>query len=324
VSATQDWRPTASLEALRLRAAALATARGFFEQRRLLEVDTPQLVRHAVTDRHIDCARVALPGHAVPLFLHSSPEYAMKRLLAAGSGDIYQIAHVFRGNERSRWHNAEFTLIEWYRCDFTMRELMAEVAELALALIGLPAGTPIEYLSYAQAFGRELRVDPLTASDAGLRDLAIAHGLDPRVAERCQRDEWLDWLMGTVIGPRLGTAGLCFVHHYPASQAALARLDPADPRVALRFELYCRGIELANGFEELADAAQQRARFEADRQQRIEAGLAAPAMDEALLSALAAGLPPVSGVAMGFDRLLMLRTGQASIEEVMPFPLERA
>jgi lysyl-tRNA synthetase class 2 len=324
MSETPDWRPTASLEALRLRAAALATARQFFDQRRLLEVDTPQLVRHAVTDRHIECARVELPGHAAPLFLHSSPEYAMKRLLAAGSGDIYQIAHVFRGNERSRWHNAEFMLMEWYRCGFTMRELMAEVAALALTLLGLPAGTPIEYLPYAQAFGRELRVDPLTADDAELRALCIAHRLDPQVAGRCQRDEWLDWLMGTVIGPRLGTEGLCFVHHYPASQAALARLDSADPRVALRFELYFQGIELANGFEELSDAAQQRARFEADRQQRIEAGLTAPAMDEALLAALVAGLPPVSGVAMGFDRLLMLRTGRASIEEVMPFPLERA
>jgi lysyl-tRNA synthetase class 2 len=324
MSGTEDWRPTASAGMLRLRAAALATARRFFDQRQLLEVDTPQLVRHAVTDRHIECARVELPGHAAPLFLHSSPEYAMKRLLAAGSGDIYQIAHVFRGSERSRWHNAEFMLMEWYRCGFTLRELMAEVAELALMLLELAPGTPIEYLPYAQAFGRELGVDPLTAADVELRALAIAHRLDPPVAGRCNRDELLDWLMGTVIGPRLGTAGLCFVHHYPASQAALARLDPADPRLALRFELYCRGVELANGFEELSDAAQQRARFELDRRQRIEAGLAAPAMDEALLCALAAGLPPVAGVAMGFDRLLMLRTARTSIEEVMPFPLERA
>jgi lysyl-tRNA synthetase class 2 len=198
------------------------------------------------------------------------------------------------------------------------------VAELALTLLDLPPGAPVEYLPYAQAFGRELRVDPLTAADAELRALAITHGLDSQVAARCQRDEWLDWLMGTVIGPRLGSTGLCFVHHYPASQAALARLDPADPRVALRFELYRQGVELANGFEELSDAVQQRARFQLDRQQRIEAGLVAPEIDEALLSALAAGLPPVSGVAMGFDRLLMLRTGRASIEEVMPFPLERA
>lgn len=324
MNGTQDWRPTASHEMLRLRAAALARARAFFDRRQLLEVDTPQLVRHAVTDRHIECARVELPGHAGPLFLHSSPEYAMKRLLAAGSGDIYQIAHVFRGSERSRWHNAEFTLVEWYRCGFTLHELMAEVAELALVLLELAPGTPIDYLPYAQAFERELGVDPLTAADIELRALAMAHRLDAPVAERCDRDGLLDWLMGTVIGPRLGGAGLCFVHQYPASQAALARLDPADPRVALRFELYYRGVELANGFEELSDAAQQRSRFELDRQQRLEAGLAAPAVDEALLSALAAGLPPVAGVALGFDRLLMLRTGRASIEEVLPFPLERA
>ena len=176
MSDTADWRPTASLQMLRLRAEALATARRFFDQRRLLEVDTPQLVRHAVTDRHIECARVELPGHAAPLFLHSSPEYAMKRLLAAGSGDIYQIAHVFRGGERSRWHNAEFTLMEWYRCGFTMRDLMAEVAELALMLLDLAAGTPIEFLPYVQAFARELRVDPLTVADVELRALAVEIG----------------------------------------------------------------------------------------------------------------------------------------------------
>jgi lysyl-tRNA synthetase class 2 len=164
----------------------------------------------------------------------------------------------------------------------------------------------------------------LRADDAALRTLAIAHRLDRHVAEDCSRDQLLDWLMGSAVGPRLGTTGLCFVHHYPASQAALARLDPEDARVALRFELYCHGVELANGFEELCEPAQQRARFELDRTQRVRAGLNAPAMDEALLSALAAGLPAVSGVAVGFDRLLMLRLGASRIEQVLAFPLERA
>jgi elongation factor P--(R)-beta-lysine ligase len=321
----QSWQPTASLATLQLRAALLAATRAFFSERGVLEVDTPALVRHAVTDLHIHCARVQLPGHGAPLYLQSSPEYAMKRLLAAGSGDIFQLAHVFRGNEQaSRWHNAEFTLIEWYRCGHSMQQLMAEVAQLSSLLLGLDQSAPVETLSYTQAFEREFGVDPLRSADAALRALAVAHKLGAPVAEHCSRDQLLDWLMGSVVGPRLGSAGLCFVHRYPASQAALARLDPQDPRVALRFELYCRGVELANGFEELCDAGTQRQRFELDRSQRLRAGLEAPALDEALLSALAAGLPPVSGVALGFDRLLMLRLGATHIEQVLAFALERA
>ena len=320
----QPWRPTAPLAVLRLRAELLAATRAFFTARGLLEVDTPALVRHAVTDRHIHSARVELPGQHAPLYLHSSPEYAMKRLLAAGSGDIFQIAHVFRGSEQGRWHNAEFTLIEWYRCGYSLRQLMQEVAQLTLELLALPAGAPVEYLRYQAAFERELSVDPLLAEDARLRALAIEQRLDRQVAQRCDRDELLDWLMGATVGPRLGLRAPCFVHHYPASQAALAQLDAQDPRVARRFELYYHGIELANGFEELADAGQQRGRFERDRQQRLAAGLPAPAVDEALLAALEAGLPAVSGVALGFDRLLMLRLGATSIEQVLPFPLDRA
>jgi elongation factor P--(R)-beta-lysine ligase len=319
-----SWAPSASLPTLRLRAQLLAAARSFFADRNVLEVDTPLMVRHAVSDPHIHSARVQLPGHGAPLFLHSSPEYAMKRLLAAGSGDIYQIAHVFRGEERGRLHNAEFTLIEWYRCGYSMQQLMQEVAELAHRLLGLPPQAPIEALSYAEAFQRELDCAALTASDAALRQLAIAQRLEPRLAERCERDELLDWLMGSTVGPRLGADRLCFLHRYPASQAALARLDRNDPRVALRFELYYRGVELANGFEELADAAEQRARFEHDREQRRRRGLPAPEIDAALLAALAAGLPSVSGVALGFDRVLMLRTGASDIGAVLAFPLERA
>ncbi|MGA8708908.1 MAG: EF-P lysine aminoacylase EpmA [Steroidobacteraceae bacterium] len=324
MTASPSWRPTATLATLRQRAELLAAARSFFAAHAVLEVDTPALVRHAVTDRHIHSARAELPGHDAPLYLHTSPEYAMKRLLAAGSGDIYQIAHVFRGSEQGRWHNAEFTLIEWYRCGFSLRDLMLEVAALALRLLGQPADTPVQYLRYAEALQHQLALDPLVASDSELRDLAIARRLDADLARRCDRDELLDWLMASVVGPRLGLEGPCFVHHYPASQAALARLDPLDPRVALRFELYYRGVELANGFEELADAVQQRARFELDRRRRLAAGLPAPDVDEALLAALEAGLPPVSGVALGFDRLLMLRLGASAIGQVLPFPLDRA
>jgi elongation factor P--(R)-beta-lysine ligase len=324
MNAGGDWRPTAPLSTLRLRAELLATTRAFFARREVLEVDTPALVRHAVTDVHIHCAGVQLPGHATALYLHSSPEYAMKRLLAAGSGDIYQIAHVYRGDESSRLHNAEFTLIEWYRCDYSMDALMAEVALLVAELLALPAAAPVQYGRYAEHFERITGVDPLAASESALRALAIAHRLDESMALRCTRDECLDWLMGSVVGPQLGASGLCFVHHYPASQAALARLDPIEAELALRFELYAGGIELANGFEELSDAAQQRARFELDRVERKRQGLYAPPVDETLLAALEAGLPPVSGVALGFDRLLMLRLGATHIEQVLPFTLERA
>ncbi len=318
-----SWIPSASLPTLRLRAELLASVREFFSDRGVLEVDTPALVHHAVTDLHIHSAQVQLPGHGAPLFLHTSPEYAMKRLLAAGSGDIYQLAHVFRGDEHGRLHNAEFTLIEWYRCGYSLQRLMQEVAQLAQRLLGL-AQAPVEAISYAQAFQRELDCAPLTDSDAALRALAARQRLDPQLAARCERDELLDWLMGSVVGPRLGVDRLCFVHSYPASQAALARLHPGDARVAMRFELYYRGIELANGFEELADAAEQRARFEADREQRRQRGLPAPEIDQALLDALAAGLPSVCGVAVGFDRLLMLRAGASELSAVLAFPLERA
>ncbi|MGA2562712.1 MAG: EF-P lysine aminoacylase EpmA [Steroidobacteraceae bacterium] len=324
MNAQELWRPSASMPTLRLRARLLAAVRTFFAARDVLEVDTPCLVRHAVTDVHIHCATVQLPGHAAPLYLHSSPEYAMKRMLAAGSGDIFQITHVFRGHELSPLHNAEFTLIEWYRCGYSMAALMTEVAQLAGELLALPASAPVQELRYVEAFEQELGVHPLRAQEAALRAVALAHGLEPRVADGCNRDELLDWLMASVLAARLGRSGLCFLHHYPASQAALARLDPQDPQLAMRFELYRAGVELANGFEELSDAAQQRARFELDRQERIRRGLSVPSIDEALLAALGAGMSAVAGVALGFDRLLMLRLGAERIEQVLPFALERA
>lgn len=318
------WQPSASLETLRLRAQLLASTRYFFAARSVLEVDVPALTHHAVTAPNIHSAQVQLPGWPAPLYLHTSPEYLMKRLLAAGSGDIYQIAHVFRGAEQSRQHSAEFTLIEWYRTGFSMQQLIDEVEQLARTLLELPSTVPGERLRYAEAFERELDFDPLSAPDCELQRLALAHGLEARLIEDCSRDELLDWLMGSTVGPRLGTQRLCFVHHYPASQAALARLDASDRRCALRFELYYQGVELANGFEELSDAGEQRRRFESDQIERRRAGAPVPPIDEALLAALAAGLPPVSGVALGFDRLLMLRLGARDLSAVLPFTLEQA
>jgi lysyl-tRNA synthetase class 2 len=315
------------------RATLLARARRFFADGGVLEVDTPMVVNAPVTDVNIHSARVDLeaptpgspqeePGRAArPFFLHTSPEYAMKRLLAAGSGDIYQICHVVRGFERGRLHNAEFTLVEWYRTGFSLEDLMSEVDALVRALLGpVATGRRSEHISYRDAFLRELQFDPLTASLGEVRRAAAQAGF----AGDSQRDELLDFLMGAVIGPRLGMNALTFVHGYPASQAALARLDPHDSRVALRFELYCNGVELANGFHELASAAEQRARFERDIAERRRANLPVYPPDEFLLAALESGLPECSGVALGFDRTLMVATGAKTIDEVLTFPTERA
>ena len=308
---------------LEQRAVLLARARRFFADGGVLEVDTPMVVNAPVSDVNIHSALVDLGTAAPhPFFLHTSPEYAMKRLLAAGSGDIYQICHVVRGFERGRFHNAEFTLVEWYRLGFTLDDLMNEVDALVRALLGpVASGHASARITYREAFLRELQLDPFTASVAELGLAAQKSGFAVAAAHR---DELLDFLMGAVVGPRLGANALTFVHGYPATQAALARLDPHDPRAALRFELYCEGVELANGFNELAAATEQRARFTHDIAERRRMGLPSFPPDEFLLAALEAGLPECSGVALGFDRTLMLATGAKTIDEVLPFPTERA
>ena len=328
---------------LEQRATLLARVRRFFADGGVLEVDTPMVVNAPVTDINIHSARVDLEaptssvhsdrsetsaGESRPYFLHTSPEFAMKRLLAAGSGDIYQICHVRRGFERGRLHNAEFTLIEWYRIGFSLEDLMSEVDALVRALLGpVATGRRSEHITYRDAFVRELQLDPLAASQEEVRDAAVRFGFqttNSALPVETHRDELLDFLMGVVVGPKLGINALTFVHAYPASQAALARVDPHDPRVARRFELYCNGVELANGFHELASAAEQRARFERDQAERRRANLPVFPPDEFLLAALESGLPECSGVALGFDRTLMVATGAKTIDEVLTFPTERA
>ncbi|MGH8181013.1 MAG: EF-P lysine aminoacylase EpmA [Steroidobacteraceae bacterium] len=323
-----DWRPCAAREMLRLRAALLARVRGFFAQRDVLEVDTPLVVNSPVTDVHIHSARVTFEASApasatpAPYFLHTSPEYAMKRLLAAGVGDIYQICHVVRALERGRLHNAEFTLIEWYRLGFSLDALMSEVEALMRELLGAAGASRVGVrVSYREAFLQELTLDPFTVPHEKLVERARQAGFDGPARDR---DELLELLMGTVVGPRLGQGALTFVHGYPASQAALARLDPLDPRAAQRFELYCDGIELANGFHELASPSEQRIRFERDIAERRRVGLPDAAIDGRLLAALESGLPDCSGVALGFDRALMIAAGAQRIDAVLPFPIERA
>ena len=320
-----DWRPTATLTALRRRADALATTREFFRARKVLEVETPALVNAPVSDVNLGSVRVDVPGIATPLWLHTSPEYAMKRLLAAGAGDIYQLCHVYRGAERGRQHNPEFTMLEWYRLGFSLEDLMNEVAALVRELLGA-AGTslPVEFVSYRDAVHKYAGFDPLDADRGVLVAAAQSLGFDAERSATAGRDELLDLIVGAHVGPALGSNALTFLHRYPASQAALAQLDPADPRVALRFELYHHGIELANGYHELASGAEQRQRFEADLASRAARGLPTATLDRRLLAALDAGLPDCAGVALGFDRVLMLATGATRIDEVLAFPVERA
>lgn len=318
-----DWRPSASLAALQLRARLLDRSRGFFRVRNVLEVETPLLVSHTVSDVQIQSLRLS-DGLR---YLHTSPEYAMKRLLAAGCGDLFQICKVFRAGERSALHNPEFTMIEWYRQGLDLDAIMAETAALVAALLdGLwpGASVPVETLSYRDAFQCELGLDPLRSSHAAVADVCAAHGLAAQSIRGAGRDELLDFLIATVIGPKLGRQQLTCLHHYPASQAALAELDRADPDTALRFELYAQGIELANGYVELADSAEQARRFTADASGRLARGLAAVEPDERLLAALEHGLPRCAGVALGFDRVAMLAAGATRLDAVLAFPWESA
>jgi lysyl-tRNA synthetase class 2 len=322
VNGTGSWRPTASTAALRQRAEALRATREFFFARKVLEVETPAMIRAPVSDVNLGSVRVQMAGGDSPLFLHTSPEYAMKRLLAAGSGDIYQICHVYRSAERGRQHNPEFTMLEWYRLGFSLDRLMREVADLTNRLLG--AQLPLEFVSYREAVRHHAGLDPLDADIVELQRAAQALGLDAAHATKAGRDELLDLIVGAKVGPALGAKSLTFLHRYPASQAALARLDPEDPRVALRFELYHRGLELANGYHELTNVAEQRARFTADQQSRESRGLPTHELDAHLLAALEAGMPDCAGVALGFDRVLMLAMNATSIDEVIAFPTERA
>ena len=306
------WQPSASLANLRQRAQILAQIRAYFASQGVLEVETPQLCPATVTDPHL--SSIGVPGYG---YLQTSPEYTMKRLLAAGSGSIYQIARVFRAGEVGRRHNPEFTLLEWYRLGFTPDQLIDEVA--AIACIALGETATVRH-RYRDLFRAHLDLDPLCCPIDALSAAARRH-LDLAFAD-ADRDTWLELLMSHVIEPKLGIDELSFVVDYPPSQAALARLrvDAEGQKVASRFELYHRGVELANGYHELLDADEQRARFAADLRERERLGLPAIPLDQRFLAALEFGLPDCSGVALGLDRLVMLAIGAASLPEVIAFP----
>lgn len=323
---TEDWRPTASRAALEGRSRLLAAVRMFFAQRGVLEVETPALAAAPATDPHLEAltTRYQGPGAALgrTLYLQTSPEFAMKRLLAAGSGPIYQLAKAFRGGEAGRLHNPEFTLLEWYRPGWDHHRLMDEVDALLQRTLGVGPG---ERLTYREAFEGHLGIDPHTASAADLarRAREAGPGEVPGLAAD-DRDGWLHLLLSHAVEPRLGRGRPTFLHDFPASQAALARVRPGSPPLAERFEVYVEGVELANGYHELADPDEQRRRFAADLARRRALGLPEVPMDERLLAALAAGLPPCAGVALGFDRLVLLALGAKELAEVVAFPVDRA
>lgn len=324
--ASGHWRPTANVDALRLRAAMLREVRDYFARTGALEVETPALVRTAVTDVHLESLRVvddATAGTTVG-YLQTSPEYAMKRLLCAGAPDIYQVCRVFRAGERGGRHNPEFTMIEWYRLDFDHHDLMRDVDALIHSVLAayLEPG-PSVHVTYAAAFERALSVDPLHAT---VPELVAALGrvgmaLPESMRETHERDDVLDLAMGTVVAESFARDRLTFLYDFPASQAALAR---THGEVAARFEAFWGPLELANGFHELGDAFEQRSRFTADSARRRECGHPARSADERFLAALAHGLPPCAGVALGFDRLAMVAAGAQQIDQVVAFPVERA
>ena len=312
-----SWRPTASFEILRLRAQWLGQIRSFFRERSVLEVETPVLSYGSVPDPHIESMQTRVNGRS--RYLQTSPELYMKRLLVAGSGPIYQIARVFRDGEAGQLHNPEFTLVEWYRPGFDQYELMQEVADLFHRLMGTEPVKPFKTISYQDLFLEYAGIDPLVTDWAVFRSQCEENHWSCPVTEIDGWDASMDWLLSLVIQPAM--RGPIFVTDYPASQASLARLDPDNPSVARRFELFVDGIEMANGFEELTDVVEQRQRFELENAIRKQKGLQPVPLDRLFLEALESGLPETAGVALGLDRLLMCKTESNKVSDVMSFTL---
>lgn len=316
-----DWEPSASLQNLQQRADTLAKIRHFFSERDVLEVETPLLASSTVSDVYIEsiAAEVMDGSSSHQKFLQTSPEFSMKRLLASGSGSIYQIAKAFRKEEIGTRHNIEFTLLEWYRLSYSLDQLMTELEQLVQEVLGCGS---ISRFSYREIFQQHLQIDPHEIALEELQQLANTE-IDLSGSDLSKTD-YLQLLLSNSIEPKLPP--FCIIYDYPAEQAALATLeaDALGIVVAKRFELFGQGMELANGYFELSDAAEQRARFEADNATRTEKGLRTHDADEKLIAALESGLPSCSGVAVGVDRLLMLLVEAKNISEVISFDSERA
>jgi elongation factor P--(R)-beta-lysine ligase len=317
--------PTDPFAAARLRAELYALIRQFFAQRAVLEVETPMLSAAGNTDPNMQSFSTEFSGHvdagARQRWLRTSPEFPLKRLLAAGIGDCYELGRVFRNGEAGGRHNPEFSMLEWYRVSWDHRRLMHETIELVTAAMGLvQRRCEVVIESYRQLFLDELGIDPLHAPIDELRAPLKPYSIDPAGLER---DDWLDLLITHKLQPQFPRERITLIHDYPATQCALARIRPGEPPLAERFELYLGPHELANGYHELNDAGEQRARFERDNRVRRARGVHELPLDEALLDALKQ-LPDCAGVALGIERLLMCMLDTDAIADVLAFPFRDA
>ena len=325
-----NWKPSADLQILKHRSLIIQEVREFFISRNLFEVETPSLSQSGVTDEHLVCFKTHFLGadieaeiktsEGVPLYLQTSPEFHMKRLLSAGSGSIFQIAKAFRNEESGRFHNPEFTLLEWYQVDFDHHQLMDEMDELLQLILNTESA---KRCTYQTAFLKILKVDPLSATLEVLKKSGDHLNLGDVLFLETDRDTILQLLFCFAIEPVIANNKPCFVYNFPASQAALARISPDDNRVAERFEVYYKGIELANGFHELSDAKEQLKRFEQDNKKRQQKKLPIMPIDMNFINALPA-LPDCAGVALGIDRLIMLALKVQHIDEVLSFSIKKA
>ena len=324
MTTNQSWQPSSSIDSSSRRAAMLRRARDFFDQRFVLEVDTPILSRFAVSDAQIESieARLILDPGAT-WYLQTSPEYCMKRLLSSGYPDIYQICKVFRDAESGRHHQPEFTMVEWYRLDYVLSEIMQETVDFITTVIDENHMTkrPL-FLSYVEAFSDFAGIDCSEADAEALANLLDVDD-DLRASVGDSRTEWLNLVLAEKVSPKFPTDQLTVLHHYPAGQAALARICPDDDSVADRFEVYAGPLELANGYVELLDAKEQIDRFESDQESRQRAGKPQRPIDELLVGAMQSGLPACAGVSVGLDRLHMLNEGIDDIRRTLCFPFER-
>lgn len=306
------------MQALKQRAAILQTIRDFFAAKQVLEVETPILSHAMNSDPYIDSIQATVNQQT--MYLNTSPEFPMKRLLAAGSGCIYQINKCFRDNESGRLHNPEFTMLEWYRVGLTYQQLMDEVQELLQIVLG---ETPCQRFTYQQLFQRYCDVDPFQSSPDQLAKVVKQYAIDIDLKD-LSKDDVLNLLLSHVIEPQLAKDTIVFVYDYPASQAALASIKQDDALIAERFEVYYQGIELANGYQELQGAKPYQQRFEKELQQRKHQQKTIGAIDQQLLNALQQGLPACAGVALGLDRLVMLACNANDISQVISFTIDVA
>jgi lysyl-tRNA synthetase class 2 len=319
-----SWQTMMTWEIAQKKASILSDIRTFFAERNVVEVETPLLSHGTVTDVYLDalsCRYDFLANGSKDLYLQTSPEFAMKRLLASGYGCIYQICKAFRHEGHGRYHNPEFTIIEWYRLGFDIFSLMVEVDTLLMTILKCSSA---DKLTYQHAFLEFVNLDPLTTNKQECLDLILQHNCHSVWLDSADVDTLLQFIFSEIIEHKIGRQRPCFIYNFPASQASLAKLDNNDPRIASRFECYYQGIELLNGFDELSDSQQLLLRFELDNKRRVLAGLPLKEVDQRFIDALEKGLPICSGVALGLDRLIMLALSANHIDQTLTFNINNA